>query len=231
MARREVDRINSGQMHWRGELENNCRKPKNLTKNRHSDSLKMGQLLIHSVWWKMEMMMKMIWWEPVCHKTERQGHCVLQNFSPARCICICILLSTYNTSKNFGGEGNRWSTRHSGRSQLGSHLPWLSWVFRRTEEFVIFHILLSAKFHQRAEGPSFWRGNMNRRALTWPVKLTSFGPTTISMPMTLWPQSLGTVTWMRTSTRAAAGLPAKPARKGATSGCHVSKWQEGGSWH
>jgi hypothetical protein len=38
-----MDCINSGQGRSRGELENNSRKLRDLTKNRHSDSLKKGQ--------------------------------------------------------------------------------------------------------------------------------------------------------------------------------------------
>ncbi len=38
--------INSGKWHSKGELENNSRKPRDLTKNRHSDSLKKSRLTI-----------------------------------------------------------------------------------------------------------------------------------------------------------------------------------------
>jgi hypothetical protein len=40
----ELDRINSGQRHSKGELDNNSRKLRDLLKNRHSDSLKKDQL-------------------------------------------------------------------------------------------------------------------------------------------------------------------------------------------
>jgi hypothetical protein len=47
MARREARLRSSGQMCSRAELENNSRKPRDLTKNRHSDSLKKGQLTLY----------------------------------------------------------------------------------------------------------------------------------------------------------------------------------------
>jgi hypothetical protein len=39
-----LDHINGGQRHSNGEFENKSRKPRDLTENRHSDSLKKGQL-------------------------------------------------------------------------------------------------------------------------------------------------------------------------------------------
>ncbi len=46
MARLEAGPRSSGQTCSRAELENNSRKPRDLTKNRHSDSLKNGQLTL-----------------------------------------------------------------------------------------------------------------------------------------------------------------------------------------
>jgi hypothetical protein len=41
-----LDHFNGGQRHSRVELENNSREPRDLTKNRHSDSLKKSQLTL-----------------------------------------------------------------------------------------------------------------------------------------------------------------------------------------
>jgi urease accessory protein UreE len=44
MPGKRLDRINSGQRHSKGELENNSRKPRDLTLKRHSNGLKKSQL-------------------------------------------------------------------------------------------------------------------------------------------------------------------------------------------
>jgi hypothetical protein len=46
IVRREVDSVNGGQRRSKGELEKTPRKPKDLTENRHSDSLKKGQITL-----------------------------------------------------------------------------------------------------------------------------------------------------------------------------------------
>ncbi len=68
----------------KGELENNSRKPKGLLENRLSESLKKSQLTLSQGWWRREMsslilMMTMMRWEPVNHRTMWQQHCVLRN--------------------------------------------------------------------------------------------------------------------------------------------------------
>jgi hypothetical protein len=42
----KLDSVNAGQRRSRGEFENNSRKPRDLTKTRHSDSLKNGLLTL-----------------------------------------------------------------------------------------------------------------------------------------------------------------------------------------
>jgi hypothetical protein len=88
------DRVHSDQMvlmmaRWEGgpcevELENSSRKPMTKSENSQSDSLKRFNLLFLRVRrreMKLWMMKMMIQWEPVCHKTELQEHCVLRNCS------------------------------------------------------------------------------------------------------------------------------------------------------
>ncbi len=66
------------------------------------------------------IMMMMMQWEPVCHKTESQRHCELRNCSSRSSIHSS---PSYQPGKNMWGEGNGWLTGQLDQSHLGSHLP------------------------------------------------------------------------------------------------------------
>jgi hypothetical protein len=98
-------RINGGQRRLKEELENNSRRPRDPTENRHSDSLKRVNLLFLWLRWRREMMLlmmaMMMRWQPVCYKAEWQRHCVLRNCSSGLSIWSSLHISE---CKNMRGE-------------------------------------------------------------------------------------------------------------------------------
>ncbi len=88
-----------------------------------SDSLKRFNLLLLRVRRSREMMLMR--WEPVCHETAWQQHCLLRKlFLSTQYIRVCNPLSTFQTGKSLeGGEGYWWLTRYITWASWVSHLP------------------------------------------------------------------------------------------------------------
>jgi hypothetical protein len=125
MARCEAGPVNGGQRLSKGELENISRKPRDLTKNRHSDSLKKGELTLSQGMIKKGDDVKV----DDSHNAVRTS--VLQNRVTAT-LCTkelflqtqYILLPSHIRQVKCGGEGgNGQSTLHSNWSQPVSRLP------------------------------------------------------------------------------------------------------------
>jgi hypothetical protein len=112
----------------KGELENNSWNQRTYLENWHCDRLnKRFNLLFLRVRKRREielLMMKMMMrWEPVCHQTKWQRHCVLRTV-PHHMVYIAL-----STSQKVNHEGREWyrqSMRHIQQSQMGITPP--SWT-------------------------------------------------------------------------------------------------------
>ncbi len=115
--------VRGGKRHSRESLKR-FRMPKNLVKNRHSDSLKKGQLTLSQVRWRREMMFLMIKmtdaWEQVSHKKEGQQHCEERNFSSGLNIFSSLHISNRS---NVGGGGMSCQNYKLSHPNWVSHLP------------------------------------------------------------------------------------------------------------
>ncbi len=98
---------------FKGRVENNSRKPRDLTKIGIVSVLKKVSFNLLFLWgcWRSEMLLlllmmtMMMRWQQVCHETEWQQHCLVRNYSLGLSIYSSLLISArwYNFEAVFIG--------------------------------------------------------------------------------------------------------------------------------